>query len=882
MTYGRGGATTAQWDLANSDCIVIQGSNFAECHPVGFRFVMEARERGAKIIHVDPRFTRTSANSDIYAPIRPGSDIAFLGGLINYVIQNEKYFKDYVVNYTNAAMLINEDFKDTEDLDGVFSGYDAEQRVYIPDSWSYRNEQPPEAAQHKPARTGETFAERASRTTTTPPPQDVTLQDPMCVFQILKRHFSRYTPEMVEEVCGTPKDVFLQIAETITSNSGRDRTTAFCYAVGWTQHTVGVQLIRATAILQLLLGNVGRPGGGILALRGHAAIQGSTDTPTLYNLLPGYLAMPFEDNTDLDDYRSENEAIAGWWHNFPKYIVSLLKAWYGDHATKANEWCYEYLPKLHPQTDYSYYPMMFGMVDGSIKGLFIFGENFAVGGPASILERNALRNLKWCVVRDPFLVETAQFWQMDDVDPASVDTEVFYMPAAWAGEKDGSLTNTQRLLQWHDKAVDPPGDARSDTWFMYHLGTRLKKLYEGSTDAKDQPLLHMTWDYPVEGTIQEPKVEAVLREINGYTVADNKLLSSFQELKDDGSTACGNWIYSGVMPEEGKNLAASRVKDQPGQYTNHSGWGFAWPANRRILYNRCSADPDGNPWSERKKLIWWDASANDGKGEWVGYDVPDFEKGKSPHQDANETGEGMEALSGSDPFIMHADGRGWLYVPHGLKDGPLPAHYEPVESPVPNLIYPRYQFSPTAVLFDRPDNPYNGPQNPEYPYVITTYRLTEHHTSGGMSRWNSWLSELQPELFAEISHRLAAEKGIETGDWVTVNTARGEVEARAMVTDRMKPLRINGQTIEVVGMPYHWGPAGIVGGDVVNDLVGVAIDPNVRIHEAKAFTCNLRKGRKADKPPVQEPISTPAEGGAVGRMDSEGANMDINPAIARG
>jgi len=882
MTYGRGGATTAQWDLANSDCIVIQGSNFAECHPVGFRFVMEARERGAKIIHVDPRFTRTSANSDIYAPIRPGSDIAFLGGLINYVIQNEKYFKDYVVNYTNAAMLINEDFKDTEDLDGVFSGYDAEQRVYIPDSWSYRNEQPPEAAQHKPARTGETFAERASRTTTTPPPQDVTLQDPMCVFQILKRHFSRYTPEMVEEVCGTPKDVFLQIAETITSNSGRDRTTAFCYAVGWTQHTVGVQLIRATAILQLLLGNVGRPGGGILALRGHAAIQGSTDTPTLYNLLPGYLAMPFEDNTDLDDYCSENEAIAGWWHNFPKYIVSLLKAWYGDHATKANEWCYEYLPKLHPQTDYSYYPMMFGMVDGAIKGLFIFGENFAVGGPASILERNALRNLKWCVVRDPFLVETAQFWQMDDVDPASVDTEVFYMPAAWAGEKDGSLTNTQRLLQWHDKAVDPPGDARSDTWFMYHLGTRLKKLYEGSTDAKDQPLLHMTWDYPVEGTIQEPKVEAVLREINGYTVADNKLLSSFQELKDDGSTACGNWIYSGVMPEEGKNLAASRVKDQPGQYTNHSGWGFAWPANRRILYNRCSADPDGNPWSERKKLIWWDASANDGKGEWVGYDVPDFEKDKSPHQDANETGEGMEALSGSDPFIMHADGRGWLYVPHGLKDGPLPAHYEPVESPVPNLIYPRYQFSPTAVLFDRPDNPYNGPQNPEYPYVITTYRLTEHHTSGGMSRWNSWLSELQPELFAEISHRLAAEKGIETGDWVTVNTARGEVEARAMVTDRMKPLRINGQTIEVVGMPYHWGPAGIVGGDVVNDLVGVAIDPNVRIHEAKAFTCNLRKGRKADKSPVQEPISTPAEGGAVGRMDSEGANMDINPAIARG
>jgi formate dehydrogenase major subunit len=876
MSYGRGGATTAQWDLANSDCILIQGSNMAECHPVGFRFVMEARERGARIIHVDPRFTRTSANADLYAPIRPGTDIAFLGGLINYVIENEKYFKEYVVRYTNAATLINEGFKDTEDLEGVFSGFDEKEGVYYPETWSYRNEEPPSAGQHKQARTGATFAERASRSTTTPPPRDETLQDPLCVFQILKRHFARYTPEVVEQICGTPRDMFLQVAETLTANSGRDRTSAICYAVGWTQHTVGVQLIRTAAILQLLLGNIGRPGGGILALRGHAAIQGSTDTPTLYNLLPGYLPMPLEDDLTFDSYIEENQSLAGWWHNFPKYAVSLLKAWYGEHATKENQWGYQYLPKLHPQTDYSYYPMMFNMVDGSIKGLFVMGENFAVGGPASILERNALRALDWCVVRDPFLVETADFWKMDGVDPAGVETEVIYMPAAWAAEKDGSLTNTQRLLQWHDKAVDPPGDARSETWFMYHLGTRLKALYAGSTQDRDQGLLHMTWDYPVHGAIQEPSVESVLKEINGYTVADGMLLPGFEQLKDDGTTACGNWIYSGVMPEEGKNLAASRRKDSPDHYTNHSGWGFAWPANRRILYNRCSADPEGKPWSERKKLVWWDPAAANGQGEWVGHDVPDFTRHKAPHADASETGHGMDALSGSDPFIMHADGRGWLYVPHGLKDGPLPTHYEPVESPMPNLLYPKYQHNPAAVLFQRSDNPYNGAENPEFPYVITTYRLTEHHTSGGMSRWNTWLSELQPELFAEIDPALAREKQLETGDWVTISTARGQVEARAMVTERVQPLRINGRTIHVVGLPYHWGPAGVVVGDIANDLIGVAIDPNVRIHEAKAFTCNLRKGRKDNAVLLREyaDLRAPAaDGGAVDRTHSEGAEM---------
>jgi formate dehydrogenase major subunit len=818
-SLGRGGATTAQWDLVNADCIVIQGSNMAECHPIGFRFVMEARERGATIIHVDPRFTRTSANADIFAPIRPGTDIAFLGGLINYILTNDKWFREYVLAYTNAATILCEDYQDSEDLGGVFSGYDPETRVYDTSSWRYA--------------AGESGA--------APPERDETLQHPRCVFQVLTRHFARYTPELVEQVCGTPQDIFLRVAEAITANSGRERTTAFCYAVGWTQHTVGVQNIRAAAILQLLLGNVGRPGGGVLALRGHATIQGSTDVPTLYNLLPGYLQMPLESQPTLADYYRANQTRAGWWHNTPKYLVSLLKAWYGERDTAANEWGYQYLPKLNGQDDYSYYPMFFKMKDGHIKGLFVMGENFAVGGPGARVEREAMRKLDWCVVRDPFLVETADFWKLDGVDPATVETEVFFLPAAWPPEKDGSFTNTQRMLQWHEKAVDPPGEARSETWFMVHLGRRLRELYAGSQEERDQPLLAMTWDYPLEGALQEPSAQAVAEEISGYRVADGAQVAGFAELRDDGSTACGCWIYSGVVPEKGVNLAARRERDRPGEQTNHSRWGWAWPNNRRILYNRASADLDGQPWSERKRLVWWDRETR----QWTGYDTPDFPRDKPPNTPARPDGLGIDAHSGADPFIMNQDGRAWLYAPSGLKDGPLPAHYEPFESPAPNALYPVWQNNPCVITFDRRDNPMNGRENPRYPYVITTYRLTEHHTSGAMSRWNSWLAELQPALFCEIDQRLAEEKGVSNGDWVTITTSRSSIEARALVTDRVQPLRIGKRQVHVIGLPYHFGPSGLVTGDVANDLIGVALDPNVKIHEAKAFTCDLRKGRKS-------------------------------------
>ncbi len=505
----------------------------AECHPVGFQWVMEAKRRGATIIHVDPRFTRTSAVADVHVPIRAGSDIVFLGGIVRYIIENDRYFHDYVVHYTNAAVLIADAFADTEDLDGFFSGWNAEKGQYDPESWAYK--------------------EHVER--------DATLKDARCVFQLTRRHFSRYTPEMVEEVCGIPQALFLRVAETLCRNSGRERTSAFCYAVGWTQHTVGVQYIRTAAIIQLLLGNIGRPGGGILALRGHASIQGSTDIPTLYNLLPGYLPMPSaEKDKTLHDYLGNSTADSGWWSEFPKYFVSLMKAWYGDAARKENDWCYDSLPFL--TGDHSHMTTVADMADGKLKGYFVMGENPVVGSMNGPLHRKGMRRLDWLVVRDFALTETADFWRpetsSDGVAAEDIATEVFFFPAATHTEKDGSFTNTQRLLQWHHKAVEPPGDCRSELDFIFQLGLRLKKMYAGTNDAKDQPIRSVTWDYPVEGPLSEPRAEAVLAEINGYTVDDGKPVALFTSLKDDGSTACGCWIYCGSY-EGGERTRIRRV-----------------------------------------------------------------------------------------------------------------------------------------------------------------------------------------------------------------------------------------------------------------------------------------------------------------------------------
>jgi formate dehydrogenase major subunit len=919
-SFGRGAATTYQQDLAQSDCLLFMGSNMAEAHPVGFRWPMKAKERGATLIHVDPRFTRTSALCDVHVGIRAGSDIAFLGGLVNYVLSHDRWFQEYVLHYTNASTIVREGFKDTEDLGGLFSGYRGNRKTGTYEAqegqWGYASA----AADGGDEWSGATpmyamlrqalgiyghsidagapchSGPRAEMTAVVKggPATDPTLQHPRCVFQILKRHFARYTPEVVSEVCGCSPEELVRVAELLCANSGRERTSAIVYALGWTQHTTGVQMIRTAGILQLLLGNMGRPGGGIMAMRGHSTIQGSTDLATLYDALPGYLPQPCaeKEHEALDSYLRHEGLATGYWANFRKFIVSLLKAWYGKAASSENDFCFSWLPRV--DADYSQLPYFDRMAKGGVKGYFLFGQNPAGGGPNAGLHRAGLRKLDWLVVLDWFEIESAVFWKSDPTGPPpdQVGTEVFFIPAATAPEKDGSLTNTQRMLQWHDKALDPLGDSRSDAWFLYNLGKRLKQLYAGSTDPRDQPLLQLTWDYDFDqhphlpdgrlsGIEGEPDLEKVLMEINGFRLDEldprtgrPRLVTGFSELEDDGTTACGCWIYSGVFPEPGRNRARERKR------TGHPlepDWGFAWPHNRRVLYNRASADPEGRPWSERKKLVWWEKE----QGRWVGLDEPDFDLTKPPDYRPPPGAEGMAALAGTQPFIMKPDGVGWLYVPEGVRDGPLPAHYEPVESPVGNLLYPRQTWNPTVRTFEGPLNRVAYAPTAEYPVVATTFRLTEHYLSGPMSRFNSWLNELMPEMFVELSPELAAEHGIKHGGWLTVRSARTTIEARAMVTRRLRPLLVEGRLVHQIGLPFHWAFAGEVVGANANDLTSIVADPNVSMHECKAFACQVSAGRldgaapKPTKPPAPWPTldpvpDTPLAAQPEGRFDDGG------------
>ncbi len=793
-SFGRGGATTYVQDLQNADCILIEGSNFAEAHPVAFRFVMKAKERGATIVHVDPRFTRTSALADLYIALRSGSDIAFLGGVINWVLQNERYFREYVLAYTNASYLVREDFRDTEDLAGLFSGFDEDAKAYDRESWDF---------------------ERAADGSIT---RDETLAHPRCVINVLRRHFSRYTPEMVERICGVSQAQFGQLCETLARNSGRERTTAFAYAVGWTQHTVGVQYIRTASILQLLLGNIGRPGGGIMALRGHANIQGATDIATLYNLLPGYLPMPSttRDEGTLAAYLRTNTKPSGWWTHTPAYIISLLKAFYGEAATEANDYCFDYLPQC--TGDHSTLPTQIAMKDGVVKGYFVIGQNPAASGQNGAMINAGLERLDWMVNVDAYETETASFWKREGADPATIATECFFIPAATILEKDGTMVNTNRLLQWHDRAIEPIGASVTDAWFLYTLGRRLKELYAGSSDAKDRPLLDMTWDYG-DG---DPSALRILQEINGYDTRTGEQLRSFTELRDDGSTAAGAWIFTGVCPDGETNNARARKGDDDAAL----GWGWAWPANRRMLYNRASAAPDGTPWSERKRYVWWDGQAN----RWSGADVADVVPGAKPgHED--------------QAFLMQTDGLGALFVAgDALVDGPLPTHYEPSASVVENALYPQ-QSNPTMRSWVRADNRSPAEVDAQYPHVLTTYRITE--MSGIMTRYIPWLAELQPTAFCEIDPQLAVEQGIASGDTVTVSTALGELECKALVSGRMRPLRIGGKRIHTVGVPYNYGALGFARGDSVGELIPLVMDPNVSIHESKSLTCAIRLGPRS-------------------------------------
>ena len=842
----------------------------AEAHPVGFQWVMEAKARGAKVVHVDPRFSRTSAVADLHVPLRAGTDIAFLGGLVHQVLEREADFREYVVAYTNAAAILTEDYADTEDLAGLFSGYDPETGTYDPSSWQFEGaEIAPAAGQRegfdtdrrtemqgggaegggddKESAKGQSYGSGGA-SLPGKPDRDETLQHPRCVYQVLKRHFARYTPEMVSEVCGTPPEQLLEVADALIANSGRERTSAFAYAVGWTHHTVGVQYIRTAAILQTLLGNMGRPGGGILALRGHASIQGSTDIPTLFNLLPGYLPMPHaHQHQSLEDYCSADAGRTGFWGNMPAYAVSLLKSWWGDHATAENDYRFDHLPRI--DADHGTYRTVVDMLEGNengAKGYFLVGQNPAVGSANARLQRLAMANLEWLVVRDMQMIESATFWkdgpeiETGELRTEDIATEVFFLPAANHVEKDGTFTQTQRLLQWHHKAVEPPDDVRSELWFYYHLGRILRERLAGSDDPRDLPLTELTWDYPVEGEHDDPSAEAVLREING-TGPDGSALSSYTELADDGSTRCGCWIYCGVYADEVNQSARRKPGDE--QDWVAAEWGWAWPANRRILYNRASADPDGKPWSERKRYVWWDAQAK----RWTGPDVPDFEATKPPDYEPPEGATGPDALSGRDPFIMQADGKAWLFAPSGLADGPLPTHYEPAESPVPNALYPEHTYSPARRGFARAGNRRNPTGSEVYPFVFSTYRLTEHHTSGAMSRTLPYLAELQPEMFIEVSAELARLRGLEHRGWATVVSARSAIEARVVVTSRMRPLRMGDRVVHQIGIPWHWGSNGLVTGDSANELVEIVLDPNVHIQD-KVGTCDVIPGRRPRGP----------------------------------
>ncbi len=898
-SYGRGGATTFFMDLQFSDSIMMMGSNMAECHPVAFRFVMKAKTREpdpCTVIHVDPRFTRTSAMADVYTPLRAGSDIVFLGALIREMTERlepifqkkekgekltarEQFYHDYLVHYTNAPTLITEDFKDTEDLDGLFSGFHphadkVDRGTYDVKKWRYESEPAakptvqPEPGESK----GQSWSAQVGKLVGPRPKQDPTLRNERTVWQILRKHYRRYTAELVEQVCGTPQETFRKVADALWKNSGPDRTGVIVYAVGWTQHTVGVQIIRAASVLQLLLGNVGRPGGGILALRGHATIQGCTDIATLYNILPGYLNTPDarRKHDTLRDYILQETTPTSYWSNFPKFIVSLLKSWFGKDATADNDFGYDYLGKN--VGDHSHLQMMVDMMNGRIKGFFVMGQNPAVGGQNASYQRQALAKLDWMVVRDLYETETATFWKDSPevkegkLKPADIKTEVFFLPAAAVPEMEGSFTNTFRLVQWHERAADPPGDARSDSWFTYHLGNRLKKLYQGSKEKRDRPIHALVWDYEDPEANKgwkvqdEPSATLILKEINGYRwaegadrpVKEGQSLPTFGDLKDDGTTACGAWIYTGIYAPD---------KEHPGGY-NHAanrhgdpwvalGWGFSWPANRRQMYNRCSADPKGNPWPKEARLarkfpgkdgktyrgyVYWDPAQK----KWVGLDVPDFAPTKPPDAPGKDKGVGLDYLDGASPFIMKADGKGWLYVPNGLVDGPMPTHYEPYESPVKNIVY-KQQSNPTAMVWDIPGNAYAKVGSPEYPHVLSSYRLTEHHLSGVMSRWLPWLCELMPELFCEISPEHADELGVKSTDWLVISTPRGSIRAKALVTRRIRPYKLKEKTVHHVGLPWHWGYKGVAQGAVTNNLSALVADPNVTIHEGKVFVCNVKK-----------------------------------------
>ena len=797
---------TNHWnDLQNSDCIFIIGCNPAENHPISFKWIEKAVDNGAKLVVVDPRYTRSASKADIYAQIRPGTDIAFLGGLINYALKNNLVQLDYVRDYTNASFIVNEQFNFE---DGLFCSFDTQEKSYDSKAWAYALD-----GSGNPRR-------------------DKTLQDPRCVYQLLKKHYARYDLDMVCSITGTKKGDYLAVADAFCGTGRADKAGTILYAMGITQSTHGTQNVRAVAMLQLLLGNIGIAGGGVNALRGESNVQGSTDYGLLFHVLPGYLKSPEIDNVNLAAYnekwtpRTKDSKSANWWGNTPKYMVSLLKAWYGDNATPENDFCYDYLPKR--SGNYSYSKIIEKMGKGELEGLVCMGMNPAVGGPDSGSARQALGKLKWLVTVDLWETETSIFWKRPGVDPTKIQTEVFMLPAASSIEKEGSISNSGRWAQWRYKAVEPVGASQSDLWIIDQFYKRINALYQKG-GAFPEPLTRLSWNY---GSGHEPDVHLVAKEINGYFTKDvtikekDKTLEfkkgdqvpAFKYLADDGSTVSGCWLYCGSYTKDG-NQMARRDDSDPGGLGMYSKWSWCWPVNRRILYNRASVKTDGTPLNPKRVVIAWDGLEKKWKG-----DVPD---GPWPPM--------ADAKEGKYPFIMLPEGHGRLYG-LDLKDGPFPEHYEPVESPAINLLS-SVQNNPVVKL------PKNVSSNLEkFPYIGTTYRMTEHWQTGGMTRSLPWLVELVPDMFVEMSESLAKQKGIKRGDKVTVTTERGSIEAVALITSRLKPFNVGGRKVEQIGMPWHFGYAGLAKGDSSNLLTTAVGCANTNIPEFKAFLCAIEKG----------------------------------------
>ncbi len=784
---------TNHWnDLQYTDCALIIGGNPAENHPISFRWLTKAKEKGGKIVSVDPRFTRTSAMADHYAPLRSGTDIPFIGGMIKYAIENNLIHKEYVAKYTNASFIVKESYKFE---DGLFTGYDEAKRAYDKTQWAWET------------------------TEDGKPVKDETLEHPRSVFQLMKKHYSRYDVDTVTSVTGTPKEDYLKVCEMFCSTGKVGKSGTIMYAMGATQHTVGTQNVRSYAMLQLLLGNIGLPGGGINAMRGESNVQGSTDFALLFDNLPGYLGMTkaIPEHATLKAHLEKETPKSGYWSNKPKFIVSLLKAWYGPNATADNEFGYQFLPKGNK--NYSHINLFNAMYKGELEGAFLFGTNPVVGGPNAGKEKEALGNLKWMVAVDLWETESSAFWQKEaGSDPAKINTEVFLLPACSSYEKEGSVSNSSRWMQYRWQAIKPVGESKADLEIMHELMTKIKALYKNESTPAAKQVNAVHWNY---GEGKEIDIDLVCKEINGYDVNTGKQINGFGNLKDDGSTCSGNWIYCGFYPEEGKNLAQRRDSKDTGM-SMYLNWSFAWPMNRRIIYNRAAADPSGKPWSKEKAVIWWDAAQN----KWAGYDVPDFVATKKP------TDPGF-----TDPFIMIADGVAGLYAPT-LNDGPFPEHYEPYESPIPNA-FSSQEINPAITLFDGDFNKRGF--KVDYPIVATTYRVSEHWQSGTMTRNQEWLSELVPYMYVEMSEELAKEKGINNKDEIIVSSARGEVKAYAMVTKRFKPHTVKGKKIHQIGMPWHFGYKGIATGDTANRLTPHIGDANTMIPEYKAFLCDVRR-----------------------------------------